>query len=130
PPPSSPTRRSSDLEQRDEGLEKRLVGGSRRRLHHRHPACGRTLRHAHCRISCGDRHYHRESRSVPRHGRRIIFGLDETMTREAFIAAYVRTPFTFARKGALAAVRPEELGAHAIRELVARTGVPASEIED
>src|SRR5690606_29049693 len=42
----------------------------------------------------------------------------------------VRTPFTFARKGALAAVRPEDLGAHAIRELVARTGVPASEIED
>lgn len=52
------------------------------------------------------------------------------MTREAYIAAYVRTPFTFARKGALAAVRPEDLGAHAIRELVARTGVPASEIED
>jgi acetyl-CoA acyltransferase len=52
------------------------------------------------------------------------------MTREAYIAAYLRTPFTFARKGALAAVRPEDLGAHAIRELVTRTGVPASEIED
>jgi len=50
------------------------------------------------------------------------------MTREAYIAAYVRSPFTFARKGALAGVRPEDLGAHVIRELVARTGVPGNEI--
>lgn len=52
------------------------------------------------------------------------------MTRDAYIAAYVRTPFTFARKGALAGVRPDDLGAHVIRELIARTGVPGHEIED
>ncbi|MBI2719495.1 MAG: thiolase family protein [Rhizobiales bacterium] len=52
------------------------------------------------------------------------------MTDHALIAGYVRTPFTFARKGALAGVRPEDLGAHVIRELLARTGVPGAEIED
>jgi acetyl-CoA acyltransferase len=30
----------------------------------------------------------------------------------AYIAGDVRTPFTFARKGALASVRPDDLGAH------------------
>lgn len=49
---------------------------------------------------------------------------------DAWIAAYVRSPFTFARKGALADVRPDDLGAHVIRELLARTGVPGETIED
>lgn len=49
---------------------------------------------------------------------------------EAYIAGYVRTPFTFAGKGALAAERPEDLGAHVIRALLERTGIPGSEIED
>lgn len=52
------------------------------------------------------------------------------MTREAYIAGYVRSPFTFAHKGALAHVRPDDLGAHAVRALLERSGVPASEIED
>ena len=52
------------------------------------------------------------------------------MTPAAYIAAYVRSPFTFAKKGALAAVRPDDLGAHVIRALLARTGVPGDEIED
>ena len=52
------------------------------------------------------------------------------MTRQAYIAGYVRTPFTFARKGALAQVRPEDLGAHVIRSLLARTGVDGGGIED
>jgi len=52
------------------------------------------------------------------------------MTERAVIAGYCRTPFTFAGKGALAGVRPDDLGAHAIRSLIARTGVPAEEIED
>ena len=52
------------------------------------------------------------------------------MTRQAYIAGYVRTPFTFARKGALAQVRPEDLGAHVIRSLLDRTGVEGGEIED
>ncbi len=50
--------------------------------------------------------------------------------KHAFIAGYVRTPFTFARKGALAGVRPEDLGAHVIRALLARTGLDGGEIED
>ncbi|MEW5421045.1 acetyl-CoA C-acyltransferase [Amorphus sp. 3PC139-8] len=52
------------------------------------------------------------------------------MTKDAFIAGYVRSPFTFARKGALAGVRPDDLGAHVIRALLERTGAPADEIED
>ncbi|NNC00969.1 acetyl-CoA C-acyltransferase, partial [Corallococcus exiguus] len=48
----------------------------------------------------------------------------------AFIAGYVRTPFTFANKGALSSVRPDDLGAHAIRALLARTGIPGAEVED
>ncbi|MDB5982110.1 MAG: fadA [Pseudomonas sp.] len=52
------------------------------------------------------------------------------MSREAFVAGYVRTPFTFAKKGGLASVRPDDLGAQVIRALLHRTGVPADEIED
>ncbi|WP_172297099.1 thiolase family protein [Pseudoruegeria sp. HB172150] len=50
--------------------------------------------------------------------------------QDAYIAGYVRTPFTFAHKGALAEVRPDDLGAHVIRALLERTGVPGGEIED
>lgn len=49
---------------------------------------------------------------------------------DAYIAGYVRTPFTFARKGALASVRPEDLGAHVVRALLARTGIHGKDIED
>jgi acetyl-CoA acyltransferase len=52
------------------------------------------------------------------------------MAKQAYIAGYVRSPFTFARKGALAGVRPDDLGAHAIRSLLQRTGAPGDEIED
>jgi len=52
------------------------------------------------------------------------------MTTQAYIAGYVRTPFTFARKGALAPVRPEDLGAHAIRALLERTGIAGEDVED
>jgi acetyl-CoA acyltransferase len=52
------------------------------------------------------------------------------MLGSAFIAGYVRTPFTSAKKGALAGVRPDALGAHAIRALLERTGVPSEDIED
>ena len=48
----------------------------------------------------------------------------------AFVAGYVRSPFTFARKGALAGVRPEALGSHVVRALLERTGVPGADIED
>jgi acetyl-CoA acyltransferase len=52
------------------------------------------------------------------------------VSKEAFIAGYVRSPFTFANKGALAQVRPHDLGAHVVRSLIERTGAPAAEIED
>ena len=50
--------------------------------------------------------------------------------KEAFVAGYVRSPFTFAHKGALADIRPDDLGAHVIRELLKRTDVPGEKIED
>uniref|UniRef100_B0T933 Acetyl-CoA acetyltransferase n=1 Tax=Caulobacter sp. (strain K31) TaxID=366602 RepID=B0T933_CAUSK len=49
---------------------------------------------------------------------------------QAVIAGYVRTPFHFARKGALIGVRPDDLAAIAIRGLVDRTGVDPSSLED
>ncbi len=49
---------------------------------------------------------------------------------EAVIAGYVRTPFTFARKGPLAATRPDDLAAIALQALVRRTGIDPSLIED
>lgn len=52
------------------------------------------------------------------------------MSTAAFIAGYVRTPFTPARKGALAGTRPDDLGAHAVKTLLERTGVPGEDIED
>ncbi len=52
------------------------------------------------------------------------------MRKDAFIAAYVRTPFTFACKGALAETRPDDLGAHVIRTLLERTKIDGCEIED
>jgi acetyl-CoA acyltransferase len=52
------------------------------------------------------------------------------MTRSAVIVGYARTPFHFAHKGALAKVRPDDLAATAVKALLARTGVPAADIED
>lgn len=52
------------------------------------------------------------------------------MATPAYVAGYVRTPFTPARKGALAGMRPDDLGAQAIKSLMQRTGVPAEDIED
>ncbi|WP_431101658.1 thiolase family protein [Roseateles noduli] len=49
---------------------------------------------------------------------------------KALIAAYARTPFHFAKKGALAQTRPDDLAAQAVRGLLARTGVAGAEIED
>ena len=46
------------------------------------------------------------------------------------IAGYVRSPFTPAFKGALAKTRPDEIAAQVVRELVTRTGVISSQIED
>ena len=46
------------------------------------------------------------------------------------IAGYARSPFTLAKKGDLARVRPDDLAAQVVAQLVARTGVKAEDIED
>ncbi|PHS73475.1 MAG: acetyl-CoA C-acyltransferase [Cycloclasticus sp.] len=46
------------------------------------------------------------------------------------IAAYVRSPQTFAHKGALASVRPDDLAAQVIAGLVSKTGIDPNTIED
>jgi acetyl-CoA C-acetyltransferase len=48
---------------------------------------------------------------------------------EAYIVGAVRTPVG-TRKGALAGVHPADLGAHVLRELMTRTGVDPSAVED
>ncbi len=50
--------------------------------------------------------------------------------RNVVIAAYARSPFTLARKGALAKVRPDDLAGQVVRELVKRSGVDPKDIED
>ena len=46
------------------------------------------------------------------------------------IAGYARTPFTLARKGALAGTRPDEIAAQLIRRFVEASKVPPGDIED
>ncbi len=50
--------------------------------------------------------------------------------KNVVIAGYVRSPFHFATKGALAKVRPDELAARVVEALVERTGVPPEDLED
>ena len=49
---------------------------------------------------------------------------------QAVIVDYVRSPFTPARKGPLAGVRPDDLAAAIVKALVARTGIDPATIED
>ena len=49
---------------------------------------------------------------------------------KAVISAYARSPFTFARKGALAGVRPDTLAAQVTRGLLERTGLDPALLED
>jgi acetyl-CoA acyltransferase len=49
---------------------------------------------------------------------------------KAVIAAYARSPFHFARKGALAAVRPDELAAQTVRGLLDRVDLDPALLED
>ncbi len=46
------------------------------------------------------------------------------------IAGYARSPFHLAKRGALAGVRPDDLAAAVIKELVARSRINANDIED
>jgi acetyl-CoA acyltransferase len=50
--------------------------------------------------------------------------------KDVVISGFARSPFTLARKGGLARVRPDELAAQVIRQLVERTGVKPEDIED
>lgn len=51
------------------------------------------------------------------------------MTR-AVVAGYARSPFTLARKGALARVRPDDLATQVVQALIERSGVSPEDIED
>src|SRR5713226_6544590 len=50
--------------------------------------------------------------------------------KNVVIVGYARSPFHFAKKGALARVRPDELLAAVIAGLVERTGIRPEDIED
>lgn len=50
--------------------------------------------------------------------------------KNVVIAEYVRSPFTFARKGELVKVRPDDLTAQVIKGLIARSGAKVEDIED
>ncbi|HIF18314.1 MAG TPA: thiolase family protein [Cycloclasticus sp.] len=50
--------------------------------------------------------------------------------KNVVIAAYARSPQTFAHKGALATVRPDDMVAQVIAGLVTKTGVDTNTIED
>ena len=50
--------------------------------------------------------------------------------KNAVIAGYVRSPFHFAGKGALARTRPDELAAAVVRALIERSRVAPEDIED
>ncbi len=52
------------------------------------------------------------------------------MTNNAVIAGYARSPFTFALKGGLAKVRPDDMVAQVVKALIQRGGVDVSDIED
>jgi acetyl-CoA acyltransferase len=53
-----------------------------------------------------------------------------TKEQSVVLAGYVRSPFTPAKKGELAGVRPDELAAQVVRALVERTGVDPADVED
>ncbi|WP_395063353.1 thiolase family protein [Paraburkholderia silvatlantica] len=50
--------------------------------------------------------------------------------KKTVIAGYVRSPFTPAKKGALASIRPDELSAQVVKALLEKIDVPYAEIED
>ncbi|MDY0882113.1 thiolase family protein [Dongia soli] len=49
---------------------------------------------------------------------------------EAVIAGYVRSPFHFAGKGALAKLRPDDMAGAVIRGLIDKTGIDVKDVED
>ena len=53
-----------------------------------------------------------------------------TNKTNAVIAGYARSPFTFALKGGLAKVRPDDMAQQVVKALIERTGVDGSHVED
>lgn len=49
---------------------------------------------------------------------------------DVVIIDFLRSPFTLARKGALACVRPDDLAAHVVKALVKRSGIDPADLED
>ncbi|MEJ2016541.1 MAG: acetyl-CoA C-acyltransferase, partial [Limibacillus sp.] len=52
------------------------------------------------------------------------------MNRNVVIAGYARSPFHFAKKGALTRMRPDEMAAQVVRGLIEESGVDPADIED
>jgi acetyl-CoA acyltransferase len=50
--------------------------------------------------------------------------------KSVVIAGYTRTPFSFAKKGELIKVRPDDLAAAAVQGLIQQSGIDPNEIED
>ena len=50
--------------------------------------------------------------------------------KDVVIAGYVRSPFTPAKKGKLARVRPDEAGAQVVKGLVKKMGINIDDVED
>ncbi len=50
--------------------------------------------------------------------------------KNVVISGYARSPFTFAGKGALTKVRPDEMASQVVKALVQKTGVNPEDIED
>ncbi len=50
--------------------------------------------------------------------------------KRVVIAEYVRSPFTFASKGEMVKVRPDDMAAQVVKALVERSGVAVEDIED
>jgi acetyl-CoA acyltransferase len=65
--------------------------------------------------------------AAARHGASLVELSD---MKSVVIAGYARSPFTFANKGDLKRIRPDELAARVVESLVKRTGVPPHDIED
>lgn len=49
---------------------------------------------------------------------------------DVVIVDFLRSPFTLARKGGLAKVRPDDLAAHVVKAMVKRSGIDPADIED
>lgn len=56
--------------------------------------------------------------------------MENQMVKPVVICGYKRSPFHFANKGALAKVRPDDIAATVVKELVQSTGVKPEDIED